>query len=88
MKHVHAYGADRDSVRRWSRLSAGPLDAITFDRVELSGEQPELVSENTGLIKIITEMNSSTVDRKIKNYLDSFTTIDDAIAEKIFMEAI
>jgi hypothetical protein len=86
--HTRLYGADRASVKRFRRLSAGPIDAITLDRVELSGEHPEIAKEFEWLVSSIATMSSETVSRKMKNYLDSFPTIDDALAEKLVMEAL
>jgi hypothetical protein len=85
---MHWYGADRAAVRRFRRLSAGPIDAITIDHVELSGEQPAIAAEYTWLTTTIAQMSDATVTRKMKKYIDSFPSIDDALAEKLILEAI
>lgn len=85
---THSYGADRASVQRFRRLSTRPIDAITIDRVELSGEHPEISAEYEWLTTSIAGMSTVAVNRKMKNYLDSFPTIDDALAEKLILEAL
>ena len=70
------------------RLFKQPIDAVTFDRVDLSGEEPDRVVEYKWLTARVSTMSDDEVARKMKEYRDSFPTIDDALAEKIIMEAV
>lgn len=70
------------------RISAKPVDAILIDRVELSGENPENSANYQWLTDSIARMSDESVARKMKQHRNSYPTIEDALAEKIIMEAI
>lgn len=65
-----------------------PIDAVTFDLVDISGEEPDRVGEYQWLIAMVSTLSEKEVARKMKKYRDSFSTIDDAVAEKVMMEAV
>lgn len=85
---LQSYKSDRRPVKHLRRLSSRPIEAITLDRVELSGEQPEVLTEYAWLTSSIAAMNTESVNRKMKNFIDSFPTIDDALAEKLIFEEL
>lgn len=74
--------------RQWRRSFRQPIDAVTFDVVDISGEKPGRIDEYQWLKTLVSSMSEKEVERKMKDYRNSFTTIDDAVAEKIIMEAI
>lgn len=65
-----------------------PIDAVTFDVVDISGEEPDRVKEYQWLTVMVANISEKEVSRKMKEYRDSFPTIDDAVAEKVMMESV
>lgn len=89
-KQHRIYTSRRLPAAREAHFLTKPIDAIAFDVVEYSGNEPEpaLVDTRSRLTDIVRKMPDKEVARRIKKYRDSFSTIDDALAEKVFMESI
>jgi hypothetical protein len=83
-----SFDEERLLLRRYRRAGKKPVEAITLDSLELSGEKPDTSSEYAWLVESIKQMSNETVARKMKTFKVSFPTIDDALAEKIVMEAL
>ena len=64
------------------------VEALTFDRVELSGDSPRPDNDYRWLSNLIKKMPDEEVARKIKKYRNSFDTIDDAFTESVLMEML
>lgn len=62
-----------------------PIDAITFDAVELSGIKE---NSNSWLVDYITDLPDSVVRERIKKFRDSFDCIEGCLAEKLIIEEI
>lgn len=65
-----------------------PVDAVTFDRVELSSHERDSSGEYTWLTKHVVGMSDEEVARKMKQYRDSYSTIDEAFIDKVLMEVL
>ena len=65
-----------------------PVEAITFDTVEISEETENEVSQIEMLVELINKMSDREVAGRIKKYRDSFETIDDALVDKLFIECL
>ena len=64
-----------------------PFTAMTFDRVEFSSPV-EKTADYTWLSNYIHEMSNEEVARKMKVYRDSFSTVDDAMTDKLLLELL
>ncbi len=64
-----------------------PLDAITLDKVELSGERIRTDDYNW-LISHIQEILEAEVVDRMKKFRNSSETIDDALIDKLIMEIL
>ncbi len=65
-----------------------PIEALTFDSVDLSGNLPETRNEYKWLNDLVSGLPEKYTKRKMKEYLNSFPTIDDAVVEKLIMEEL
>ena len=63
-----------------------PLHALTFDQVELSSSSAENTSDYTWLTTYIQGLSNEEVARKMKAYQDSYSTVDDAMTDKLMLE--
>ncbi|MBN1308377.1 MAG: hypothetical protein JXA18_10700 [Chitinispirillaceae bacterium] len=82
------YLHNRFLTKQPGRSFTQPVDAITFDLVDLSGEKPEQGREYAWLTAIAATMSEKEVARRAKKHRDSYPTVDDALADKIIMEAL
>ena len=73
---------------RRTRKVYAPLEAVTFDRVELTAPQQEAAADYQWLSTYIKGLSDEEVSRKMKQYRDSFPTIDEAFLDKIQMELL
>ena len=73
---------------RYKKRNVTPVDALTFDLLELSGNKETDVEKYQGLTSLIIAMPKEEVAGKMKKYLDSFPTIDEAFVEKLLMEIL
>ncbi|MBN1576974.1 MAG: hypothetical protein JW913_10505 [Chitinispirillaceae bacterium] len=82
------YLHNRIFAKQRRRTFKQPVDAVTFDLVDLSGEELNRVGEYAWLTAIAATMSDKEVAIKMKKHRDSYPTIDDALADKIIMEAL
>jgi hypothetical protein len=82
------YSLSYPANRSLNDLKNQPINAVTFDIIDLSDNKPDRSSEYNWLIKMISEMPDKEVTRKMKSYNNSFTDIDDAVTEKVIFEAL
>ncbi|MFP4162497.1 MAG: hypothetical protein ACLFQB_01330 [Chitinispirillaceae bacterium] len=73
-------------TRRASGKKRKPLQAVTFDRIDLNQEKSS--DDNTWLKDFIDAMPEDTVRERIKEYLDSSTELEDILSEKLIMEEL
>ena len=85
---TRAYLSGRMTGKKKIAGDLRPIEALTFDRLELSGVEPVKSDEYGWLTSAVTRMSDETVRRKMKKYRDSFPTIEDSLAEKIIMEEL
>lgn len=62
-----------------------PLDALTFDAVELSGHNDESYS---WLVSYINELPDTVIKERTKAFRNSFESIEDYIADKLIIDEI
>lgn len=78
------------SSQRYFRLKKArkPISAVTFDYLDLSKPASELQTDTTWLISHISSLPDDEVTAKMRTFTNSIADIDDAVAEKVFIEAI
>ena len=70
------------------RVFKQPINAVTCDSVDLSDNEPNVVGEYKWLTTMVSTMSEKEVARRMKKHRDSYSTIDDAVADKVIMEAL
>ena len=73
---------------RRTRKVFAPLEAVTFDRVELSASRQDTENDYQWLTSYIKGLSDEEVSLKMKQYQDSFPTIDEAFIDKLQMELL
>lgn len=78
------------SSQRLLRLKKArkPISAVTFDYLDLSKAASELQTDTTWLVSHITSLSDEEVASKMRTFINSIADIDDAVAEKVFIEAM
>jgi hypothetical protein len=82
------YLGNRTFEKRRRRSLNLPIDAVTFDLVDLSGEVPEQVGKFDWLTSMVKAMSDEEVHRRMKKLRNSYSNIEDALADKVIMEAL
>ncbi len=62
-----------------------PIDAVTFDAVELSGQKDESYS---WLASYINEIPDTVIRERARAFRDSFESIEDFLADKLIIDEI
>ena len=65
-----------------------PIDAVTFDSVEITGQELDEENSSASLISLIQNMSDQEVSRRMKKHRNTYQTVEDALVEKLFMEAL
>ena len=73
---------------RRERKVFAPLEAVTFDRVELTAPQHDAENDYRWLATYIKGLSDEEVSLRMKQYQDSFPTIDEAFIDKLQMELL
>ncbi len=82
------YLRNRNIAKRRQRSFNLPIDAVTFDLVDLSGEVPKQIGKYDWLTSMVMAMPDEEVNRRMKKLRDSYSDIEDALADKVIMEAL
>ncbi len=83
----HKYSRKRHQLERDGRSrSSIPVDAIIFD---LKENQKESTSQEVTMLKAyINALPDEEVNRRIRNYKNSFSDLDSALIEELIIEAL
>ncbi len=81
--HVLSGKSNRLKNRNFKRNK--PIDALTFDAVELSGQKNESYSWLTSYIKDLPE---SMISERMKSFRDSFESMEDYLSDKMIIDEI
>ncbi len=73
---------------RLTRKVFAPLDAVTFDQLELTAPKQKAGSDYLWLTDYIKGLSDEEVSLKMKKYRDGFPTIDEAFLDKLQMELL
>lgn len=88
-EYERGYSAEKKrSSQRKSHSWRSPIDALAFDRVEISDQQPENTTPNAWLIAFAAALPDDVIERKMRKLRNDYEQIDDAIVDKVIMEAI
>lgn len=87
-RHYLAYLKKKNQEAQTGKRVVAPLDAVTLDRVELSFSSADNSTDTTWLTNYIKNMPNNEVSGKMKAYRDSFSTVDEAMTEKLLLELL
>lgn len=88
-EYERGYSAEKKRPSQRKDLSwRSPIDALTFDRVEISDQQPENDASYAWLTAFAAALPDDVVERKMRKLRNEYEQIDDAIVDKVIMEAI
>jgi hypothetical protein len=73
---------------RRTRKVFTPLEAVTFDRVELTSPRQNAENDYQWLTAYTKGLSDEEVSLKMRQYRDSFPTIDEAFIDKLQMELL
>jgi hypothetical protein len=82
------YATDFYNAKHCNDYINKPINALTFDVIDLSDNVPDQSTEYNWLTKMILEMPDKEAMRKMKSFSNSFSDIDDGVVEKVIMEAL
>jgi hypothetical protein len=63
-----------------------PIEAVTMETVELS--QINAITDFTWLNKYVSDLPDEVVNERMKQYRDSFDSIDDALIDSLIIEEL
>jgi hypothetical protein len=74
--------------KKTSQSEKKPIDAITFEIVDI-GKHPESTSSEVALLSdLVKSLPEEYVNERMTQVKDSFPVIDDFLVEKLIMEAL
>ena len=87
-RHYLEYLKKRAQGTEYPQRNVAPVQAVMFDSVELSSSPEKEMIDHHWLTSYIAGLSDKEVTRKVKKYFQGYSTIDDAIVDKILMELL
>ena len=82
------YRQNSAAFRKKRKPARKPIDAVICDIVDLSDDRPAIKDEHAWLTDLIIAMPEDQVNAKMRAFKNSIVDIDDAVAQKVIIEAL
>ncbi|MBN1758338.1 MAG: hypothetical protein JW863_08475 [Chitinispirillaceae bacterium] len=87
-RHYLEYLQKKTRGTEYPKKDIAPVQAMMFDHVELSSPPDKDSSDYQWLTNYISELSDEEVSRKMKQFRNSYSTVDEACTDKIMMELL